>query len=334
MDVLGPPVESGIDRSWVCASVDAELARLRAQVVGLQAERAILLWAAGHDELTGLANRRLFCTLGPSLLRADRPAVVIVLDLNGFKPINDALGHEAGDRVLQTVAHRLASFGGCDLVARLGGDEFTGILTSRRCEAGAHWWLPTVTALTAAIAEPMRVAGHVLGVTASIGVAPAHGDVPIGELLRRADLAMYRAKVNGIGHAPWDRHALAAPCATTAAAPAPRIVEFTLSPAPQSTTPTCDPYHRDPAGLAPAAAYRRDDPVWVYRAGAWRPGVVETASCRAVTATYRHADGPGTVVDTMTAEYVVARGAVDAQLDRAAGPLPSRPGRARTDRAA
>ena len=68
--------------------------------------------------------------------------------------------------------------------------------------------------------------------------------------------------------------------------------------------------------------------MWVFREGAWRPGVVETASCRAVTATYRH--GTGTVVDTMTAEYVQARQAVDAQLDGpATGPLPERSGGAR-----
>ena len=324
MDLLSPAVEIGRVRNGRTPSVEAELARLRAQVVGLQAERAILLWAAGHDELTGLANRRLFCTLAPSLLRAARPAAVIVLDLNGFKPINDALGHEAGDRVLQMVAHRLASNTCCDLVARLGGDEFTGVLTSPRAEAGECWWLPAVTALTAAIGQPTRVAGRVVAVTASVGVATAHGDVPIGELLRRADLAMYRAKVDGGGHAAWDRQALTGAPAERA----PRVVEFTLSPASPSAAPACDPHHRDPAGLAPADAYRRADPVWVFREGAWRPGVVETASCRAVTATYRH--GTGTVVDTMTAEYVQARQAVDAQLDGpATGPLPERSGGAR-----
>src|SRR2546429_10029275 len=105
MDVLSPLVESGLDRQRRCASDDAELARLRAQVMGLQAERAILLWAAGHDELTGLANRRLFCTLAPSLPRADRPAVVIALDLNSLKPNNHALRHDTRNPVLQTVAH-------------------------------------------------------------------------------------------------------------------------------------------------------------------------------------------------------------------------------------
>jgi hypothetical protein len=67
--------------------------------------------------------------------------------------------------------------------------------------------------------------------------------------------------------------------------------------------------------VAPANSYRRDDPVWVYREGAWRPGVVESASGWAVMATYRYAGGTGTVVDTMAAEYVLARTVADAQLD-------------------
>ncbi|OLB79087.1 MAG: hypothetical protein AUI14_11485 [Actinobacteria bacterium 13_2_20CM_2_71_6] len=308
-------------------SAEAELSRLRAQVAWLQAERAALLWAVGHDELTGLANRRLFCTLAPALLDAGRPAVVIVLDLNGFKPINDTLGHEVGDWVLQIVAQRMASCAGYDLVARLGGDEFTGVLTSRHLEPAEHWWRPAVTALVAAIAEPMPVAGQILHVTASVGVAHAPDEVPVGELLRRADLAMYRAKVGGGGYAAWGTHVVdgadpALPRGQRAISRrGTRTVEFTLFPTLQSAggdpaPPTCDPHERDPADLVPASAYQRNDPVWVYRDGAWRPGVVESASYRAVMATYRHAGGTGTVVDTMTAEYVLARDADDAQLDR------------------
>src|SRR5256885_5079581 len=104
--------------------VEAELARLRAQVAWLQAERAALWWAVGHDELTGLANRRLFQTLAPALL-GDHPgeAVVVVLDLNGFKPVNDRLGHHAGDLVLRLLAERLTRVRD-DLVARFGREEF------------------------------------------------------------------------------------------------------------------------------------------------------------------------------------------------------------------
>jgi diguanylate cyclase (GGDEF)-like protein len=187
---------------------EAELARLREQVAWLRAERAALWWAVGHDELTGLANRRLFSTLAPSLLGDGRPAVVIVVDLNGFKPINDTFGHEAGDLVLRIVAQRLAFCVGDDLVARLGGDEFTAVLTSAHRESPAQWWRPVVTTLSAAIAEPMPVAGQLLGVTASIGVATAHDEVRVDELLRRADRAMYHAKASGGSYAAWDTRAV------------------------------------------------------------------------------------------------------------------------------
>jgi diguanylate cyclase len=290
-------------------SPGAELARLQAQVARLEAERAALQWAVGHDELTGLANRGLFCSLAPPLLGTGQPAAVIVLDLNGFKPINDRWGHDAGDCVLRTVARRLAGCTACDLVARLSGDEFTGVTICRAADPAGNWWCPAVTALVAAIAEPMPVAGELVRVTGSVGVAPAQDGLEIGELLRRADLAMYRAKASGGGYATWSeggRHR-------------PRSVELTLSPLEQHVAaPTFDPHRRDRAGVAPAGSYRRDDPVWVYRDGAWRPGVVENASGRAVLVTYRHCDGTGTVVDTMTAEYIAARGAVDAQLDRRA----------------
>ena len=405
MDVLSPAVGTGAHSQRCTGPVEAQLAGLRAQVARLQAERAALWWAAGHDELTGLANRRLFWVLARSLLGEGRPAAVLVVDLNGFKPINDALGHEVGDWVLQIVAQRLAACAGCDLVARLGGDEFAGVLTSPCRDVAASWWRPAVTALAAGLAAPIPVAGQILGVTASIGVAPAEDDVPIGDLLRRADLAMYHAKASGGCYAIWGRHQVsraeaavcrgarpavgpaetpreaiaaapvspapgAAPLPTAAlvspapagppaspasgvqptspapagppASPAPavaadagpcrrdapygpRIIEIILFPAAGqpgtgSCAPTCDPHRRDPADVAPAATYHRDDPVWVHRQGAWRPGVVESASSHAVMVTYRCTSGTGTVVDTMAADYVLTRNAADAQLDRARAP--------------
>jgi diguanylate cyclase (GGDEF)-like protein len=304
MAVLSPAVGIGTGPERYAG---AELTRLRAQVARLEAERAALQWAVGHDELTGLANRGLFCTLAPPLLGTGRPAVVMVLDLNGFKPINDRWGHDVGDCVLRTVGQRLAACTACDLVARLSGDEFTGISTSRARDCAATWWRPAVTALVAAVAEPMLVAGRVVSVTGSVGVALAQDGVPVHELLRRADLAMYRAKAGGGGFAAWSE----------VAADRPPTVEFTLSPLGQpGAAPTLDPHHRDSADLASAGTYRRDDPVWIYRDGAWRPGVVENASRRAVLVTYRHGAATGTVVDTVTAEYVAARNGVDPQLDR------------------
>ncbi|HET8661648.1 MAG TPA: hypothetical protein VFM55_21955 [Micromonosporaceae bacterium] len=80
--------------------------------------------------------------------------------------------------------------------------------------------------------------------------------------------------------------------------------------------PTIDPNQRDPAHVAPTNSYRRADPVWVYRGGTWRAGVVESASARAATVTYRPSGARGTGVDTLTAEYVLARFEVDPMLDR------------------
>jgi diguanylate cyclase (GGDEF)-like protein len=200
---ISSPVSTG-DVTEVDGEVpktEAELARLRAyvdqleaQVTELRAERVALWWVAGHDELTGLANRRLFQAMAPHVLVTGvGPAAVIVLDLNGFKPINDTLGHDTGDAVLRVVAQRLASCLGDELVARLGGDEFAAVLTNTDPEGCGHWWRETVTALSAAIAAPMSVAGKTLSVSASVGVAPADG-APLAELLRRADRAMYQVK--------------------------------------------------------------------------------------------------------------------------------------------
>jgi hypothetical protein len=80
--------------------------------------------------------------------------------------------------------------------------------------------------------------------------------------------------------------------------------------------PTIEPGHRDPRAIASASTYSHADPVWVYRAGGWHPGVVETASSRAAMVTYRPVGSRGTCVDTFTAESLDARADRDPQLDR------------------
>src|SRR3954471_7912456 len=198
--VDGHPRDAGLD-------TETELARLRAQVAWLEAERAALWWAVLHDELTGLANRRGLHTFAAPLLRErGRRAAVITLDLNGFKPVNDRFGHAVGDRVLCVVAQRLVHCVG-DLAARIGGDEFAAVLTSPHPGVHGHWWKPAVAALSAAIAEPVPVLGETVAVTASIGVAPARADAPIAELLRNAAHAMYQAKTSGSAYALRDADA-------------------------------------------------------------------------------------------------------------------------------
>jgi diguanylate cyclase (GGDEF)-like protein len=119
---------------------------------------------------------------------------VCLLDLNGFKTVNDRLGHTVGDRLLVAVAGRLASaLRDADVVARMGGDEFA-VLVPRATAAEAD---AILRRLTGALREPVEVGGHKLHVTASIGITDAAGtDDPV-EVLRRADVAMYAAKASG-----------------------------------------------------------------------------------------------------------------------------------------
>lgn len=155
---------------------------------------------AYHDSLTQLPNRALLADrMQMALAQAERNgslAAVAYLDLDGFKPVNDRLGHATGDRLLIEIARRLqASTRTGDTVARLGGDEFAliynGLEHSDECEQ-------VFQRLLATIARPIHIDGHELRVTASIGVTlcPLDGSDP-DTLLRQADQAMYLAKQNG-----------------------------------------------------------------------------------------------------------------------------------------
>src|SRR3954468_10508139 len=144
----------------------AELARLRARVARLESERDALWGAIHHDDLTGLANRRLLDTIGPSMLRKAGRYAVLVLDLNDFKPVNDRYGHAVGDEVLRTVGRRLS---GClvnDLAVRLSGDEFAAILTESSLVGGRYDGFTLVSVISQAVAEPMDIDGTTLAVTA------------------------------------------------------------------------------------------------------------------------------------------------------------------------
>ena len=153
---------------------------------------------AFHDSLTDLPNRELFAAkLEAALLTAAETATrvaVLFLDLDGFKTVNDSLGHDAGDQLLQAVAGRLASsIKDEDLAARFGGDEFAILLQFRRYRSGVP--LEVAERMLATLSEPFEIAGQRISLTASIGVAVAQD--PEDDLLRNADLAMYHAKGSG-----------------------------------------------------------------------------------------------------------------------------------------
>lgn len=160
----------------------------------------MLTYEASHDPLTGLANRTLLCDRLARALADGREGLqvgVLYVDLDGFKPINDALGHAAGDELLVGVARRLmGAVRAADTVARVGGDEFVVV-----CEAlpDPATVLAVAEKIDDALATPIVAGDHAVTVSASIGVVvqpPGH-DVDIADLLREADAAMYAAKAGG-----------------------------------------------------------------------------------------------------------------------------------------
>ena len=154
---------------------------------------------AFHDPLTLLANRTLFRDrVQHALTRAQRGesrAAIMFLDVDDFKNINDSLGHDAGDRLLQAVAQRIVQASrSSDTVARLGGDEFGVLLEGIRTPADVE---RVANALIESLGVPFSLDGREVRVTASIGVAFSAPDTTAKALLSNADLAMYHAKAAG-----------------------------------------------------------------------------------------------------------------------------------------
>lgn len=166
----------------------------------LKAARSELHRLAFYDPLTGLANRQLFREQLHGVVQRSRrsgdPAALMFLDLDGFKRINDTLGHEAGDELLRQVAHWLE---GCvraeDSVARLGGDEFVVLFPRISGTAAAAKVAETILHR---LCQRIRLSDHEVHVSVSIGIAmiPCDSEDP-GALMKFADMAMYRAKEMG-----------------------------------------------------------------------------------------------------------------------------------------
>jgi diguanylate cyclase (GGDEF)-like protein len=157
-----------------------------------------LVQKAFHDTLTGLPNRALFRDRATvSLARAGRSGAIVsvlFIDLDGFKNVNDSLGHEAGDELIVEMGLRLrALIRPSDTLARLGGDEFAVLVEDPRTK------LADVLAnrMLDAIRQPSRLRGKEVFVGASIGIAEAAPEITVEEILRNADTAMYAAKEQG-----------------------------------------------------------------------------------------------------------------------------------------
>ncbi|MEZ5637554.1 MAG: diguanylate cyclase [Burkholderiaceae bacterium] len=185
--------------------------KLAAQAARL--ERDNLHSMAHTDPLTGLPNRRMLNSAVSTAINQRRPdelVAVYMLDLDGFKQVNDEYGHDTGDALLVEVAHRLqASLRSSDMVSRLGGDEFLVLSSGMKTETQVR---ELAEKLVKALADPIVVAGHAcqVGLTIGYGIAPDDGLDPL-TLIQRADAAMYAGKKAGKGQVGFAGRDIAMP---------------------------------------------------------------------------------------------------------------------------
>lgn len=174
---------------------------IRVDITARKVAEARISYAARHDSLTGIANRTLLQeTMDEASARLRRDGevfTIFLLDLDGFKYVNDTLGHATGDQLLAELAHRLkSSLRDNEIIARLGGDEFAivqcGEVNQRE---GA---VALAVRLLEIVSRPFDLEGHNITIGTSIGIAlaPENGG-DTGELLKKADLALYRVKSEG-----------------------------------------------------------------------------------------------------------------------------------------
>jgi len=188
----------GRERTFADSEVEVVLsvARQANQVLTRMRAQDQLAYAALHDQLTGLANRALVReSIAAGLLVADQtrhPFSVMFIDLDGFKPVNDRLGHHAGDLILREVAHRLAaSVRATDIVGRYGGDEFVVICA----DTGGDEAGTIAERIHREVREPFDDAeGFIISASIGIAVSPGGAEVTTDKLVAAADTAMYESK--------------------------------------------------------------------------------------------------------------------------------------------
>jgi diguanylate cyclase (GGDEF)-like protein len=184
---------------------EIHIRRLATLVREERARSEALVHDAAHDSLTGVLNRRAFSArLELALARArlhERMLAVLFLDLDGFKQINDTLGHDAGDRLLARVADRLAAcLRGADAVGRFGGDEFAILLEDVESYEDA---VLVAERVHVALGLPFIVDAHRLHIGTSVGIALSGAGLETpNDLISEADAAMYLAK--GAGRLCWE----------------------------------------------------------------------------------------------------------------------------------
>lgn len=198
----GPMVQAILNARWVQGNngSDSYHEGILTDISHLKRQEAQLLHQATHDPLTGLHNRREFNAIFERHLSRVRrygdSGALLWMDLDGFKEVNDGLGHKAGDELLSSLAHRMrATVRDSDVLARLGGDEFA-VLYPNVDEAQAQ--MAAGRLLDAIRKHAAVIEGQPLRSTSSMGIVlfPEHGN-SASELLMKADMAMYRAKAAG-----------------------------------------------------------------------------------------------------------------------------------------
>ncbi|MGC9669439.1 putative bifunctional diguanylate cyclase/phosphodiesterase [Planosporangium sp. 12N6] len=184
------------------ADLDSHALALSAALREQQALREELTHRALHDSLTGLGNRAL---LHERLKAVTGRHALVLLDLDGFKDVNDTYGHPVGDVLLVEVAQRLRSAVTDGVLVRLGGDEFALVLDG----VGPAGVQAVAEAMVETLREPFVAGDRETALTGSVGVLLTDGPLPEGEALRRADLALYAAKEAGKNRVEWYDPALA-----------------------------------------------------------------------------------------------------------------------------